>query len=145
MSDTTPLYDAVYRNSEKDVQGILGTEQGRRDINTLFDNRTPLMRAAREGYTGIAGQLVAAGADVDATTRKGFTALHWAAAKGYTPIVTALLAAGANPSPKNKWGATPAAYANYYRHAHIATVLEAAAAKVCARPVDDPTLMCGCR
>ena len=52
---------------------------------------TPLMEAAKGGFTGIATLLLAHGADAKAKTEIGETALTIAAAKGHTAIVALLL------------------------------------------------------
>ncbi len=53
-----------------------------------------LIRAAKEGDTETVKTLLAAGADVHAKDRDGWTALMQAAFKGHTDIVQTLLAAG---------------------------------------------------
>ena len=51
--------------------------------------------------------LLEAGAEVTATTNKGWTPLHYAAEYGNTEIAQALITAGADVDAKNKWGSTP--------------------------------------
>ena len=58
----------------------------------------PLLEAAKDGDTKAVEELLtsAAGADVNATDKDGYTPLHWAALRGHTEIVQALLEAGAD-------------------------------------------------
>lgn len=58
---------------------------------------TPLIAAARVGYTDAAEQLLALKAKVDADNRMGETALIVAVQQRHAPIVRLLLAAGADP------------------------------------------------
>jgi ankyrin repeat protein len=51
------------------------------------------------------------GADLDATTRSGDTALHLAASRGLNPVIKVLVEAGAALDIKNKRGQTPLAAA----------------------------------
>ncbi|HEU5285890.1 MAG TPA: ankyrin repeat domain-containing protein [Sphingomicrobium sp.] len=58
---------------------------------------TPLIAAARVGYTGAAEQLLELDVKVDAANRMGETALIVAVQQRHAPIVRLLLAAGADP------------------------------------------------
>ena len=60
-----------------------------------------------EECAGICEALVEQGADVNATTRRGHTALIFAAGRGRTAIVRSLLALGANPRVMTVTGAQP--------------------------------------
>jgi ankyrin repeat protein len=71
----------------------------------------PLIDAARDGQTGIAASLVAAGADIGATSADGATALHFAAKRGDVALADALLAAGADPALATRNGVTVLALA----------------------------------
>lgn len=76
---------------------------------------TPLMSALDRGDGAKARELVAAGADVNASDQHGRTALMGAAALGDATTVRALLAAGAQVNARNKDGETalfPAAFLN---------------------------------
>ena len=66
----------------------------------------PQMRDDEE-CAGICEALVEQGADVNATTRRGHTALIFAAGRGRTAIVRSLLALGANPRVMTVTGAQP--------------------------------------
>ena len=58
---------------------------------------TPLIAAARGGYSGGVAELVARKAKIDATNRKGETALILAVQQRQLPIVRLLLESGADP------------------------------------------------
>lgn len=70
------------------------------DINEQWsvDGRTSgeVIEAAQGGHHEIVDQLLAAGAGVDATSNKGWTALHRAALRGHLAAVQALVFAGAH-------------------------------------------------
>lgn len=67
----------------------------------------PLVEAARLGDAARVRALLRTGADANASTPDGTTALHWAAELGEADAVSALLARGANPNSLNRYGATP--------------------------------------
>ncbi len=72
---------------------------GGRDFeNTSGDS---LMDAASRGYLEIAKVLLAAGANVNATTKEGITALNLAATNAHPEVVKLLLAAKADPNAGN--------------------------------------------
>lgn len=74
--------------------------------------------------------LIAAGADVNARQRHGWTALHGAADSGDRAIVEALLAAGADPALANRDGKTAADVARERGHAELVALLESAGSGV---------------
>lgn len=69
------------------------------DINVrgLADERTPLQRAAKEGFSEVAKALIANGADLNAIDARGYTALLWATQDPFEgdKIIAMLLEAGA--------------------------------------------------
>src|SRR5262249_5523217 len=100
---------------------------------------TPLHKAAEGGHTGVARDLIAAGADVNADydrcmpeSYQGWTALLAAAEGGDRELVEALLAAGADPDARTVLGYTPLMLAVVGRHREVADALLKAGA-----PVDD--------
>ena len=66
----------------------------------------PLIQAAEAGRFVDVQRLLAAGADLTATTSDGWTALHWAVYKGHDDVVTMLLGAGADPTATTLHGWT---------------------------------------
>jgi len=90
---------------------------------------TLLMSAAKAGKAALVGELLAAGAAVDARApRSGYTALYLAAYGGHAAAAKALLAAGAGADVPNKWGETARAAAAK-RHAGIAALIQEARPK----------------
>ena len=79
------------------------------------------------GDPRIAKALVAAGADVNAKQRHGWTPLHGAAHSGDRELVELLLARGADPEVKHQEGKTALDLAREKGHAAVVNVLEAAA------------------
>ena len=70
--------------------------------------RTPLLAAIRNGNIQVAHALINAGADVNAQSHDGYTALHIAAQNDkLLAIIRALIATGANPNIANNNGNTP--------------------------------------
>jgi len=127
--------------------------KGARVDDTAADGTSALVMAAFSGQTGVASQLLAAGADPNAAGA-GYTALHAAALRGDLTLVQALLAAGANPhatissgSPVRRFGsqwalptpfvgATPLVVAAAYLETGIMRALLAAGARAEVRLPD---------
>lgn len=70
-----------------------------------------LVDAIRDGNRTTALALLDDGADPNAASDDGTTALHWAVANGDAELVARLVAAGADPNVANVYGATPMAEA----------------------------------
>ncbi|HEX5223390.1 MAG TPA: ankyrin repeat domain-containing protein [Verrucomicrobiae bacterium] len=70
---------------------------------------TPLIVAVRRGYADIAGQLIAANADVHALDAEGYTAMVYALKANDQPLIKLLTDAGAKP-PKYAEGSLPSAW-----------------------------------
>lgn len=79
------------------------------------------------GDARIARALVAAGADVNARQRHGWTPLHGAADSGDAGLVELLLARGADPDAKHDGGKTALDVAREKGHAAVVAVLERSA------------------
>ena len=74
--------------------------------------------------------LIAAGADVNAQQRHGWTALHGAAEMGDSEVIEALLTAGADPMMATQEGKTPADLAREHGDEEVAARLEASRAGI---------------
>nr|XP_056713374.1 ankyrin repeat domain-containing protein 17 [Euleptes europaea] len=81
---------------------------------------TPLMEAAQEGHLELVKYLLAAGANVHATTATGDTALTYACENGHTDVADVLLQAGADLEHESEGGRTPLMKAA--RAGHVCTV-----------------------
>ncbi|MEO1617137.1 MAG: ankyrin repeat domain-containing protein [Planctomycetota bacterium] len=87
-------------------EGAQNIDQTSRAIESLFqqfaarpsEGITPLMQAARSNDIGKLEKLIADGADVDETSRFGWTPLMFAALKGHKKAVSMLLETGADPN-----------------------------------------------
>jgi ankyrin repeat protein len=83
----------------------------------------PLHSAAAGSHLGVARLLVAAGADVNATQRHGYTPLHAAAQNGNVELTELLLEAGADPTARTDDGQSPGDLAKAAGHATLASRL----------------------
>ena len=69
--------------------------------------RAPLHNAALDRPVEEVAALLAQGADVAATDKQGFTALHFACQQNRLDVTEVLLDAGAPVDPRDQWGNTP--------------------------------------
>ncbi|CAL4065590.1 unnamed protein product, partial [Meganyctiphanes norvegica] len=93
------------------------------DPNIWCGHNPALIRAARDGMLYIVQALVAAGADLNAQSEVGNSAVHVAARAGYEEIVLHLVECGAEVDSVNKYGVTPLQLALAYGKPHIARTL----------------------
>ena len=102
----SPVADAAVRGDAEAVRDLLARGA---DVQTARpDGMTALHWAALRSDGEMAGMLLYAGANLEATTRIGrHTPLHVAARSGRAPVVRALLEAGADPRAESASGATP--------------------------------------
>jgi len=93
----------------RDVAAVKALLQQGADVNAAHgDGMTALHWAATNGDAALTQMLLAAGANVRATTRLGaITALHMASESGHAPVAAALIAAGADSNAATATGATP--------------------------------------
>ena len=82
------------------------------------------MGAAYGVYPRTAELLLARGAQVNARSNDGATALHYAASGGDADVVRILLQAGADPNAKTADGASPAAWAERTGHGSLVPLLQ---------------------
>src|SRR5262245_43218816 len=102
----SPVADAA-RNRDRDAARTL-LQRGA-DVNAPHgDGMTALHWAATNGDRELASMLVAAGANLRATTRLGaYTALHLASDAGDAAMIALLADAGAHVDARTTTGATP--------------------------------------
>jgi ankyrin repeat protein len=110
--DEVTFIEAARKGDNETVKRFLDSGMS---VN-LLDKRdkelsTVLMVAAMAGQTETAKVLLARGAEVNAKTKQGRTALTWAAWRGMTDTVKALLAGGAEVNSRDQWGGTPLNFA----------------------------------
>ncbi len=91
------------------------------------------MWAAHDGHADMIPPLLQAGADVNARTVGGSTALMWAANNGHVNVIPLLLKAGADVNAKNMKGFTALIWAAGKGHANVISLLLQAGADVDAK------------
>jgi len=99
MKGETALVTAISRSDELWTTFLLGKGANPNLATSAGD--TPLMAAARVGYTQAIEYLLALGAKVDATNKMGETALILAVQQRELEAVNLLLAKGADPDRKD--------------------------------------------
>jgi ankyrin repeat protein len=121
--DWKALMFAVQYRSRATARTMLehGADPNARDD----DERTPLMRAARNSDAELVPVLLAAGAEVDLVDTNGMSALHHACTKANVPNVHALLEAGAGRALEDAAGRTPRAVAEELGKKKIVAALDA--------------------
>jgi ankyrin repeat protein len=123
----TPLHLAAFFGAAR-VSALLLARGA--DPGAVADNpmRIQALHAAAAGrHLAVATQLIAAGADLDARQRDGWTPLLAAADHGDAELARALLDAGADPLAANEDGQRPAQLARAKGHPELAATIEAAA------------------
>ena|SRR5689334_11338047 len=124
----TPLHLASFFGKTAVAKALIdaGAEPGAVSVNEM--RVQPLHSAAASRNVEICRLLIAAGADVNAKQRDGFTPLHAAAQHGDVELVELLLSAGADPSIAKDDGGTPADTAETEGHVDVARRLREVAA-----------------
>ncbi len=120
-----PILDAIRAGSAAAVSALLdlGADPCRRPHYGLMRGATLLHNAADNGNSDSIHALINAGAEVDATTASGWTALMVAARRGHLDAVHELLRAGANQDLRNAQGQTAIAVAQKVRRVKVARAL----------------------
>jgi ankyrin repeat protein len=110
---------------QADVAAVRASLTAGEDVNAAQgDGMTALHWAARRGETEMVRMLLAAGANVRATTRLGnYTALLLASEGGHAAAIDALAAAGADPKGTTAAGVTPLMLASASGQAAAVTAL----------------------
>lgn len=125
-----PLTTALGMNHQETAEALIkaGANVNELPRNSNFDD-TPLMIAAHKGFLRITEMLLAAGADVNATTNNGTTALIYAAATGHADVVQRLIAAGADIHARNSTDCALSC-AVFQERKEVADILRAAGASL---------------
>jgi ankyrin repeat protein len=105
---------------------------------------SPLADAIESGRRDAAFELLAAGADVNASQGDGTTPLHWAAYHLDVELVERLVDRGARANTQNRYGATPLGEAAKAANAELVAVLLEAGAPVDAANADGETALMLC-
>ncbi len=100
-----------------------------------------LADSIQNGNLGIARELIAEDADVNAAQGDGTTPLHWAVYKADMPLVRELLAHGAHANVANSFGATPLAEAIKVANLELVELLLEAGADAAAVNQDGQTTL----
>jgi ankyrin repeat protein len=122
--DDPELIQAAGTGDLQRVFALLYCEEVNPNI-TNVSGVTPLLQATLDTQENlsIVELLIDRGADVNATTPDGLTALIVASIKGYKNIVLSLLKAGADMRKKDMFGYTAAALATRLGHSDIEMIL----------------------
>jgi len=97
----TPIMTCA-RSGAEDAIPLLVARGANANAKEPSQNQTALMWAAAERHPGVVKSLIASGADLNASTRKGFTALHFAARENDLETTRLLLAAGVNVNVRSQ-------------------------------------------
>ncbi|HEU4618708.1 MAG TPA: ankyrin repeat domain-containing protein [Gammaproteobacteria bacterium] len=131
------------------VAGLVGARHGDAEPERASSARAApvragvsLLEAAEDGDHATAAARLAEGAEADARSPDGTTALMWAAYNGDVDLVKRLIAAGANVDAQNDFGAFPLSEAAMRGSTEIVAVLLGAGADAnAANPEGETALM----
>ncbi len=126
---TEQLFLAINNASETEVTRLIAEGANVTEINPATGT-TPMYAASLYGHTAIVEKLIAAGADVNKKTTKGFIPLHAATQYGKEALTDILIAAGADIDKQTSLGSTSLYLATYEGHTAIVEKLIAAGADV---------------
>lgn len=93
------------------------------NVKNTMNGATRLHNECAIGNTTTVECLLAAGADVNAKTKRGTTPLHRAALLGHKDTVKFLIERGANINASDNQGRTPLAMARQRKHTEVANIL----------------------
>jgi len=113
-----------------------------RGVNAVIANdTTPLMKAAHLGQDAVVGELIAAGARLEATNADGNNALWLACVGGHLDVIDRLVAGGIDIDNRNDNGATALMYAASSGKAAVVAHLLAKGADTAAETLDGFTAL----
>jgi len=124
----TALHFAAFFGKPEAAKALLEAGAEVNAYSTSEQRVQPLHSAAAGRHIAVCRVLIAAGADVNATQRLGYTPLHAAAQHGDVEMVELFLSAGADPSAATDDGATAADLADGAGHVDVARRLREVAA-----------------
>lgn len=130
----TALSLAAYRGKLYFVQRLVDSGA---DVNLY--GWPPLIYSAFNGHTTVAEYLLKKGAEVNATTENGSTALLFAARFGHIEVVELLLLNKADPNIANERGATAIDWALKTDNTDIADLLRKAGGRAGDQPAGPPS------
>ena len=130
----TALSLAAYRGKLYFVQRLVDSGA---DVNLY--GWPPLIYSAFNGHTAVAEYLLKKGAEVNATTENGSTALLFAARFGHIEVVELLLLNKADPNIANERGATAIDWALKTDNTDIADLLRKAGGRAGDQPAGPPS------
>jgi len=137
----TPLYAAVLAGDSHTAEQLINAgadaKVKNRQGQTLL--HTAILSPNSSVYSDTIALLIAGGADVNAVTPSGCTALHYAAREGQVRTAELLLAHGANATAKTTLGQTPLHLAVCRGHEDIVTLLIEKGADTSAKDRDGKT------
>lgn len=119
----TPLHLAAHFGRTDVVRALLAEGASHRAVSENSTKNQPLQAAAAGGQPEAVEVLLEAGADADARSHEGVTALHVAAANGRSEVVRLLLDAGARPDAKTDGGKTAQDFAREQGHDDLTDLL----------------------
>lgn len=124
----TALHLASHFGKEDVMRALLAHGADHRAVSRNSNRNQPLQAAAAGGQVGAVRLLLKAGAEADARSHGGFTALHIAAENGSPEMVRMLLDAGADASATTENGKSAADFAKESGNPDLVTLLERASA-----------------
>lgn len=120
----TPLHLAGHFGSVKVMRTLIANGASHRAVSRNSNGNQPLQAAAAGRQVEAVKMLLKVGADVNARSEGGFTAIHIAAANGDEVLARALLGAGAVVDVRAEGGKTPMDIAIDADHGAIVDLLE---------------------
>ncbi|MHB1358232.1 MAG: ankyrin repeat domain-containing protein [Rhodocyclaceae bacterium] len=122
----TALMLAAWKGQRAALQWLLERGAQANRANRVEREWTALHYAAFAGHAELTERLLAAGADVNARSTNGSTAVMMAAREGHEVIAQRLMTAGANPAMKNDFADDAVSWAMRQGHYRIAQTFTSA-------------------